>query len=384
MTVNQVATIVNDVQKQIVGAEAIQTVDLEGLIDMGKQVFDATSYDNYVKTLVDHIGKVVFVNRAYAGSAPSVLMDGWEYGAVLEKISSEMPEATVNPSWQLTDGQSYDPNVFHAPKAEAKFFSSRVTFEIDRSITEKQVKSAFSSAAQMNGFISMIFNEIDKSFTVKLDALVMQTINNFTAETLYNYNSEGTYTGAGNARAVNLLALYNAKFTKELTAEQAVYDKEFLRYAAFTMGLYEERMRSMSQLFNIGGKQRFTPTDKLHVVMLSEFKAGVSTYLQSDTYHDQYVALPRAEGVPFWQGSGTDFAFSSTSDIHIKTSEGHDVNAAGILAVMFDRDALGVCNMNRRVTTDYNAKAEFTNYFYKMDAGYFNDLNENFVVFYVA
>lgn len=384
MTVNQVATIVNDVQKQIIGAEAIQTVDLENLIDMGKEVLDATSYDNYVKTLVDHIGKVVFVDRAYAGSAPSVLMDGWEYGAIMEKISSEMPEATANPSWQLTDGQSYDPNIFHAPKAAAKFFSSRVTFEIDQSITERQVKSAFSSAAQMNGFISMIFSQIEKSFTVKLDGLIMQTINNMTAETLHNYNSAGTFTGAGNTRAVNLLALYNAKFTKELTAENAVYDKDFLRFAAYTMGLYEERLKAMSTLFNVGGKQRFTPADRLHVVMLAEFKAGVTTYLQSDTYHDQYVALPKAEGVPFWQGSGTDYSFASTSDIHIKTATGEEVTASGILAVMFDRDALGVANMNRRTTTNYNAKAEFTNYFYKMDAGYFNDLNENFVVFYVA
>ena len=95
MTVNQVATILNGVQKQVIGEEAIQTVDLENIIDMGKEVLEATSYDNYDKTLVDHIGKVVFVDRAYAGSAPSVLMDGWEYGAILEKISSEMPEATT-------------------------------------------------------------------------------------------------------------------------------------------------------------------------------------------------------------------------------------------------------------------------------------------------
>lgn len=388
MTVKQVATIVNDVQRQIVGENAIQTVDLTGLIDMGKQALDATSYDNYVKALVDHIGKVVFVNRPYQGSAPSVLMDGWEYGAIMEKISSEMPVATENKSWELTDGRSYDPNVFHKPKAEAKFFSSRVTFEIENSITERQVKSAFSSAAQMMGFINMIFNEVDKSFTVKLDGLIMQTINNMTAETIRNATSDDVNTVAGNAsagdaRAVNLLKLYNTKFAKTLTAEQAIFDKEFLRFAAYIMGLYEIRMRSMSKLFNIGGKARFTPSDMLHIVMLAEFQTGVSTYLQSDTYHDQFVALPKAESVPFWQGSGTDFDFSSTSTIHIKTANGNDVNASGILCVMFDRDALGVCNMNRRTTTNYNAKAEFTNYFYKMDAGYFNDLNENFVVFYV-
>lgn len=383
MTVKQVVNIVNDVQQQIVGETAIQTVDLTGLIDMGKQALDATSYDNYVKTLVDHVGKVVFVNRAYQGSAPSVLMDGWEYGAIMEKIASEMPEATENDSWDLTDGASYDPNVFHKPKAETKFFSSRVTFEIENSITERQVKSAFSSAAQMMGFINMIFNEVDKSFTVKLDGLIMQTINNMTAETLYNAKLIDGGTSAGNARAVNLLKLYNTKFTTSLTAEQAIFDKEFLRFAAYIMGLYEIRMRSMSKLFNVGGKARFTPSDMLHVVMLAEFQTGVSTYLQSDTYHDQFVALPKAESVPFWQGSGTDFAFTSTSAIHIKTANGSEVSAAGILCVMFDRDALGVCNMNRRTTTNYNAKAEFTNYFYKMDAGYFNDLNENFVVFYV-
>jgi hypothetical protein len=294
MTVNQVATIVNDVQRQIVGEAAITTVDLEGLIDMGKQVLDATSYDNYVKTLVDHIGKVVFVNRAYQGSAPSVLMDGWEYGAILEKVASEMPEATENKSWELTDGTSYDPNVFHKPKAETKFFSSRVTFEIENSITERQVKSAFSSAAQMMGFINMIFNEVDKSFTVKLDGLIMQTINNMTAETMHDAMADGDYTAAGNARAVNLLKQYNTKFTQTLTAEQAIFDKDFLRFAAYIMGLYEIRMRSMSKLFNVGGKARFTPSDMLHVVMLAEFQTGVSTYLQSDTYHDQFVALPKA------------------------------------------------------------------------------------------
>lgn len=384
MTVKQVSTIVNAVQKQIVGEAALETVDLEGLIDMGKQILDATTYDNYVNALVDHIGKVVFVNRAYQGSAPSVLMDGWEYGAILEKIASELPEATTNESWGLTDGATYDPNVFHKPKAETKFFSSRVTFEIENSITERQVKSAFSSAAQMMGFINMIFNEVDKSFTVKLDSLIMQTINNMTAETMYNAMPEATYTDAGNTRAVNLLSLYNTKFSKTLAPEQAIFDKEFLRFAAYIMGLYEIRMRSMSKLFNIGSKARFTPSDMLHVVMLAEFQTGVATYLQSDTYHDQFVALPKAESVPFWQGSGTDFAFDSTSDIHVKTASGHEVNAKGILCVMFDRDALGVCNMNRRTTTNYNAKAEFTNYFYKMDAGYFNDLNENFVVFYVA
>ena len=122
----------------------------------------------------------------------------------------------------------------------------------------------------------------------------------------------------------------------------------------------------------------------LHVVMLSDFRNAADIYLQSDTFHEAYTALPNAETVPYWQGSGTDFTFDNVSKINVTTTGNHNVEAGGILAVMFDRDALGVSNLSRRVTTNYNAKAEFWNNFYKFDAGYFNDQNENFLVFFVA
>jgi hypothetical protein len=140
----------------------------------------------------------------------------------------------------------------------------------------------------------------------------------------------------------------------------------------------------MSTLFNVGGKQRFTPKDLQHIVMLSEFRAAADVFLQSSTFHNEYTKLVNAETVPFWQGSGTDYGFDSTGKIDIKTASGNTQVVTGVLGVIFDRDALGVMNYNRRVTTQWNAKAEFTNYFYKMDARYFNDLNENFVVFFVA
>lgn len=384
MDVTQVYTLVNSATQETIGDSAVLLEDLSNVVDIGTAIFNANAFDKYVKKLVNHIGKVIFVNRAYAGRAPSVLMDAWEYGSVCEKITSEMPDAVENESWELQDGTSYDPNIFHSPNVEAKFFNKMVTFEIDRSITEKQVKQSFSSATQLNAFVSMLFNEVEKSMTVKNDALIMRTINNMTAETVYDAFSGSAITGVGNTRAVNLLARYNAKFTKTLTAAQAVTDPEFIRYASYMMSLYIKRLSTMSTLFNIGGKQRFTPSDLLHVVMLSEFASAADIYLQSDTFHDDYTKLTNAELVPYWQGSGTDYEFSSTGLINVKTASGNTQEVSGVLAVMFDRDALGVTNVNSRVTTQWNAKAEFTNYFYKRDARYFNDQNENFVVFYVA
>ncbi len=384
MEIKQVYDLVNTTTKEVLGTEGLVKEDLSDLVDVGEAVFNGNAFDAYVRTLVNHIGKVIFVNRPYRGSAPSVLMDGWEYGSVVEKIHSEMPEATENESWELQDGASYDPHIFHAPKAEAKFFNKMTTFEIDRSITEMQVRQSFSSATQLNAFVSMIFNEIDKAMTVKVDSLIMRTINNMIGETVYNAFSGAEITGAGNARAVNLLSRYNTQFSTKLTAQQALLTPAFIRYAAYQIALYTDRLTRMSTLFNVGGKQRFTPRDLQHIVMLSEFAAAADVYLQSDTFHDEYTRLVNAERVPFWQGSGKDYGFESTGKIDIKTAGGQDVSVTGILGVIFDRDALGVMNNNQRVTTQYNPKAEFTNYFYKKDARYFNDLNENFVVFYVA
>lgn len=380
MQVTQVYELMNTVVTEITGNDELVKEDLSNVVDVGTELFSASSVDNYVRKLVDHIGRVIFVNRPYSGSVPSVLMDGWEFGAVMEKISADLPTATENESWELQDGQEYKVDIFYQPKVSAKFFSKKVTFEVDMSFTEKQVKGSFSSAAELNGFLSMLYNAVEKAMTIRMDALVMRTINNMTGATL---NGDKT----GN-RAVNLLAGYNAKFNTELTAAACITNPEFIRYASMQLSLYRDRLSKISTLFNGGGKERFTPADMLHMVMLSDFKAAAGAYLQSDTFNEQYTALPDSETVPYWQGSGEDYAFDSVSAINVQVAGTGEtpatVSQSGILCVMFDRDALGVTNLDRRVTTNYNAKAEFFTNYYKFDAGYFNDLNENFVVFYVA
>lgn len=375
MKIEQIKDLINGVTSEVIGKTDLVNEDLSNVVDVGTEIFNATSVDNYVKALVNRIGKTVFVNRKYSGRVPSVVMDSWEFGSVLQKISSDLPEATENESWELENGESYDPNIFYKPSVSAKFFNSKVTFEIPLSFTEKQVKESFNNSNELNAFLSMLYNSVEKSMTVKTDSLVMRTINNMIAQT-HNAN-----------KSVNLLALYIEATGDELTADKAIYSAEFLRFASLQIALYADRLGTMSTLFNIGGKERFTAKEDLHVVLLSEFAKGAETYLESDTFHNEMVKLPKAETVPYWQGSGTDFDFAKTSKINVKIKDGDTtktVEVGGILGVMFDRDALGISNLDRRVTTNYNPKAEFFTNWYKFDCGYYNDLNENFVMFYIA
>lgn len=372
MKVTQIYDIVNSTVEEVLGREEVVQEDLENIVDVGNEVIDTDNLDNYVRKLVNKIGKTVFSNRLYEGGVPSVLMDSWEFGSILEKVSADLPQATESDTWKLEDGKSYDDDIFYQPSVSAKFFNSKVTFEIPMSFTEIQIKESFSNVNQLNGFLSMLTTSVENAMTVKLDNLIMRTLNNMTGETIALDDT--------GVRAVNLLE----SFEGDLTPAEAVRNPEFIQHASYEIALYSDRMTRISTLFNGGAKERFTPNSMRHVVLLSDFAKASDIFLKSDIANQELVPLPEHETVPYWQGSGTQYDFDSVSKIDVVTSSGETIEQTGILGVMFDRQALGISNLDRRVTTNYNASAEFYTNFYKFDAGYFNDLNENYVVFYVA
>lgn len=392
MKIEQVYSLVNQSTKDILGKTDIIKQDLSNIVDIGASIINSDNVDNYVKSLVDHIGKVIFVNRPYTGSVPNVLMDKWEFGSVLEKISADLPEAVENKSWELTNGVDYSPNVFYKPTVSAKFYNSKVTFEVDMSFTERQVKESFSNAEQLNAFVSMLYNAVERSMTVKIDSLVMSTINNAIAQVINHAMPgviDGNYSQATTTpQAINLLKVYNDTFTKTLTKTTCLTDVDFLKWCCIMLSTYSKRLSRMSTLFNVGGKPRFTPKEDLNIIMLQDFYANMRVNLASDTYNKEDLLLPTdITTIPYWQGSGNDYSDSKVAKINVTIKAGEDttkdIEMNGIMAVMFDRNALGVCNMDRRATTNYNPKAEFYNNFYKFDCSYFNDLDENFIVFFI-
>lgn len=379
MQVKQIYDLVNFAQKSILGEQSVLEEDLSNLASLGDELSDPKNIDNYVRSLVDQIGKIIFVNRPYASSIPSVLMDSWEFGSVLEKVTGDLYEAEENEEWELQDGAVYDQQQFYKPVATAKFYNTKVTFEIPISITRKQVKESFQNAEQLNSFISMIYNDVDKSMTVKIDGLVMRTIDTAIGYVLKNGKA---------TQKVNLLALYKAEHPETtLTAATAITDPEFLRFATLKLKLTANRISKMTRLFNTGGKARFTTKEYLHTILLNEFKEGAGVYLYdaNGQFNTDNIKLIDAETVPYWQGSGEDYSFAETSKVNIKLPDGNVVNKSGILGIMFDRDAIAVCNHTREArTAPFNAKGNFYNTYFTTDNSYIIDTNENIIVFYVS
>lgn len=389
MKVTQIAPYVNNALKETLGAETVTTDDLSNIVESGTAIAQASLEDTFTKGLMNQVARMIFVERPYDGIAPSVLMDGNEFGSVVAKFSAEMPEAQEDQSWSLTNGTTYPP-VFYETSVDSKLWNSTNPYEFRRSVYYDQLKQSFRSPEEMNRFLSMIATQLQNAATIAVDNTIRATINNFIGETMYDLDSAGTYTGKTGVRAINVLYLYNQRYGTELTAENCFDNPEFIRYAIFVLNLVRDRMHGMTSLYNIGGKTRFTSNDRMHTILLSQFAeaAGVFLYNGVGQFKTDNLSLGQVEKVPYWQGIGTDFGtdvgFTQASQINVTTSEGHTVAAGGILGIVFDRDALGVYNKREKVTTDYSGAGDFWTSYYKYRAQYFNDFNEQFVVLYVA
>lgn len=386
MEITQLYEYVNESLRVATGKENILTQDLSNIVSVGDELLNNKQLDNYVNALMTHIGKVIFVSRKYKGILPKVMRDKWEFGLVVEKIRMDLPDAQENESWELRNGASYDTNIFYQPKIKTRIWNTLKTFEIPISVTYKQVMMSFSNAQQLNTFVSMIFQVTENAITKYIDELTRTLLQNAIGLTLKDSYGNDNFNSKSTAKAVNLLYLYNEDkdTTNKLTVSQALRSPDFLRFSGEVIRMTIKHLKEFSTLFNISKTTKFTEREDLHVVLLSDFASKQTVYLQSDTYHKELVDMPLYEEINFWQGTGTDYDFADTSKIDIKTTSNDVVTTSGIVGVLFDRDALGISNLDIRTTGDFNSKAEFYNYYNKVDLGLWNDPDENFVVFFLA
>lgn len=381
MKVTQIATILNEISNEMIGESAVVNEDLSNIVDIGRAFTNVLTadggVDNYVKKIMDKVGRVINVDRKYTGGAPDIIRDNWEYGSVLEKIRVDLPKAAENDTWKLVADTKYDDfAVFTPPNVSTKYWNKRITYETKVSYGYEQVKSSFASPATMNAFFANIENRIRSAMAFYNTSLAKRTVNNLIAQKIHSKNN-----------VVNLLTEYNTAYTATLTAEKALTDKNFLRYAATQIQLYRDYITEMSMLYNDTSYVTFTPYEYQHLTLLSQFDKAMITNMQADTFHDDLVKVGTYDTVPWWQGSGTDdnvaFAEASKLDVTIEGSE-TAVTQDGVVGVLFDRDAAMVCCENYRVTSFYNPSNETTKFYYKWDAMYMNDTAENCVVFVIA
>lgn len=377
MVVNQIKNIINAVTKQAVGETALANVDLTDIVALGDFVLSSDdTKDSWLNTLVDVIGKTITDARKYTPNSREVISNVFEYGALLQKIYVAPMSAVDNETY----ANSADLTTQYPPTVAQKLFGDKNTFEIPLTISDVQLKSAFKSETDMAIFIDGIFTQLENSMAMRVDGLVDMAYANYIAEKI----AYSKTTGAKGVHVINLLTEYNTVSGGALTADDALRDFEFLQFATRAINLWANRMGKMSVKFNTAAYYRHTPKEYLRLTILEDFAASAKVYLRSATYHDNFVELPNYREVAYWQGEGNSYDFADTSKIMITTSSGTTVAQAGIIGLLTDIEAVGVMTDFRRTKSFYNARAEATNYYDKLDTRYYNDMSENGLVFLCA
>lgn len=373
MKVNDIHEFVNSVVKQAFGETAVVATDMTGLVALGDKVLNsATDKDAFIGAFVDRIGKTIISSRKYTRRQRQIIRDLFEYGSILQKIYTEPYKATQNPKYDLTDGESIDQYVINKPDSKQKLFDGANNFEIDATIWDTQLQSAFTSWEQMAAFIDSVFVSIDNTVEVELEQCENMAIANFIGEKL----------AKGGIGVINCLQQFNSDTGANITAAQAWHSVDFWKWFGKKFRMIMKQMEKPSRLFNNDGYMRHTPVDYQVVEIHAEALEAINTYVQSDTFHNEFTALPNGNEVLYWQGSGQEFGQGETTSIDITTSSGVAVKTTGIIGFIHDIEAIGMMVNKPRVTTSpHNAKGEYTNYFYKQELRYFNDLSENGVVF---
>jgi hypothetical protein len=385
MKVNQIATILNTVYGEVLGETALVQEDLGNIVSVGA-VLNGTSvfgenFDNYVGKIVDKVGRTIFVDRTYTAKDFGIWRDSWEYASALEKIRCEVNDYVDNCEWGLA---TYNDNIsdhlehlfsFDAPTVQSKYFNLKTTFRTKISITRKQLRSAFNGASEMTRFIAMIENRIRTKMEIAKQELERRTLVNLIAE----HKKSGK-------QVIDLKTLYGTGAPATLTA--ALASPDALRFIAKTITLYRDLMTEPSTLYSDTGTfMNFTPAEDSRLVILSDIDNALKFNLYGDTYNEEFVKLTGYQTTPYWQGTGTDGALANRSKINVipasenGSTEPEAQTINNLIGVLFDRDAAMICNEDPEVTSQYNADGNFTNYFYNYDCSYYNDLDENAIVF---
>lgn len=376
--VSQIYDLVNQTAKESMGEQAITVKDVSSLIALGDSVLASnTDTENFLNTLVDRIARTVFSVRQYESDSEGMVRHPFEFGCIVQKIYVDLPEAKKNDAWEIGKGD-YTPKFAPVikPTAKQKLFNGVSTWEVDVTIPDFMFRTAFTNETSMATFIDAIFTAMDNMMTLALENNANLTRASFIARKIK---------GGKPCGAINLLHEYNTITNAGLTVESALMNAEFLAWASRSINLWVKRMSKMSVLFNEEGYKRHTPKDKLVVNLLQDFTSACDTFLGANTFHDELVKLPMYDSVAYWQGAGESFDFNDTSAINIKLDDSAQgtISKKGIIGVIYDYEAMGVTLNERRSTSDRNNHDEYTNYYNKANIGYFNDMSENGIVFYL-
>lgn len=413
MKVTQAIKIINEMTKQFFGVAGedgnidvpdtakqylISEEDTSGIVQWGKKISEwkdrgeKDMLDNAVNALLGRVAHLTFAVRRIDGTILNIARTTDEWGDIVEKIRIGIGDVQEDNKWKLEAGKSYGQDTYYPPNVMTKFYDGISAFVFPVSKTKDQLYSAFTGMSELMSFLNSLEVAVQNAMELYLSALEQATLATFMATLLS--------TDKNPQRKVMLLTEYNLEHPKEqiTSPEEAIANPTFLTWMCARIDQDVRDMQCPGTYYN--GTSIYpthTPKDLQHFVMLSNVASRVEDIGRASTYNAQFVKLPNYTTLPMWQGAKNDdgISFKAKSTINVKNTQtintgtddeaNHVYEGEYIVAVLFDRDAMGVNLYDRDVDiTPFNANGAFWTEYHRGKGRYFIDESENGVVYVLA
>lgn len=371
----QVSTVLTSIVKQATGQTVITPTDTGSFTSVA-QIALRADRDAVMQAISNVLGRTIFSIRPYSAKLTGLMLDTFRWGAMMRKLSIADSDWADDPAYKWPalwdnnqnppsgDGQNIDPWTIKKPNVlQTNFYGASVYFD-EMTVFEEQLETAFTSPEELGTFLSLLMTNLSNRLELSNEGLRRGLVANAIASVV-DENQSG--------RIIHLLTEYNTATGQTYTAQQIYQPANF---PAFMKWVYS-RVAQITDLFTemsvefqtvITGKPvlRHTPYQDQRVYLYAPARHDIDARVLADTYHDNYLKYADVETVNYWQSISTpdsiDITPAYTSTAGVLTVPGTAVTQSDIFGIIFDRDAMGMTMLDRRVlSTPLNTKGLYRN-----------------------
>lgn len=368
-----------------------------GINPVTSEITNTATADLFFKSLLSQIGRVVVDTRAYVAQLPSLFVDPTEWGLISEYIKIDLADVLVDEMWnangfipytaaggpaeaQRIAGIAYG---CYKPAVNAKIFKKAKGIMVALTVAREQMFTAFSGVAQYEQFVAGLFNAVENTLQLKAEVYALMTV------------SAGIATADHNNNVVHLLTDYAADTgnTAPAGASEALSDNAFMAYALKRISETRDYLKRMTVDYN--NHQTVTFSSDSRLILLSAFSSAAKFGVRANTYNDELLGIGDYDRVASWQAVTTSngprpYDITTASEIILAANAADEIygttaqtpkTIGNVIGVLYDRQAMGVTLDKRKVTSNYSAPTDTTNYFYHSLVNYVVNDNYPIVVF---
>lgn len=399
----------------------LTALDDAAVVDLGEKLqltedgdFTVNSPADIVfKAFLSQLGKIVIDSRSYVAKLPKLYVDTANWGLFTELVTVDLSDVLVDEMWNpngfVAWGTPPDPltptvypgqvegariaaieHGFYRPAINAKLYKKAHAIMVAITTMYDQLFTAFKGVSELNSFLASLYNSVENTLQLKAEVYAKMTVCTGIARAIANSN-------AIDVRALAVAAgVSNAATT---ATETLIQMPEVQRLTLQAISETREYITDYTALYNNGEMATFARDDQM--ILLTKFAKACKFNVRANTYNEELLGIGDYDTINMWQAATssddtTAYNFSACSSIDYSknsaiefgllpadTAETHYL-ATGILAVVYDRMAMGINLDKRKVTSSYTAARDTTNSFYHALVRYSVSDHYPIVVFYCS